>query len=110
MPQIDDGDAWHWAELPEELTEVVDRFTGGPSGGWGSVKVEATIGETTWNTSLFLSDAGTYLLPVKQPVRAFGPQRLSDLRRSFAEHDFHIRKLVVEIAASAALTSRAGNP
>jgi hypothetical protein len=48
---------------------VVDRFTGGPSGGWGSVKVEATIGETTWNTSLFLSDAGTYLLPVKQPVR-----------------------------------------
>lgn len=67
--QADDGDAWHWAELPEELTEVVDRFTGGPSGGWGSVKVEATIGETTWNTSLFLSDAGTYLLPVKQPVR-----------------------------------------
>ena len=67
--QADDGDAWHWAELPEELTEVVDRFTGGPSGGWASVKVEATVGATTWNTSLFLSDGGTYLLPVKQPVR-----------------------------------------
>jgi hypothetical protein len=67
--QAEDNDAWHWAELPEELTEVVDRFTGGPSGGWASVKVEATVGHTTWNTSLFLSDGGTYLMPVKAPVR-----------------------------------------
>ena len=67
--QAEDGDAWHFAELPEELTEVVDRFTGGPSGGWASVKVEATVGVTTWNTSLFLSTDGTYLLPLKRPVR-----------------------------------------
>ena len=67
--QADDGDAWHWAELPEELTEVVDRFSVGPMSGWASRKVAATIGATSWNTSLFLSDDGTYLLPVKQPVR-----------------------------------------
>jgi len=67
--QAEDGDAWHFAELDEELTEVVDRFSGGPSGGWASIKVTAMIGQTTWNTSLFLSTDGTYLLPLKKPVR-----------------------------------------
>jgi hypothetical protein len=67
--QADDGDAWHWVELQEELTEVVERFSAGPRSGWGSRKVSATIGATTWDTSLFLSTDGTYLLPLKQPVR-----------------------------------------
>lgn len=43
---------------------------------------------------------------VKQPVRAFGPQELDDLRASFAEENFNIRKLVVKIAADTAFTSR----
>ena len=41
---------------------------------------------------------------VKQPVRAFGPQTLPDLRRFFAAHDFNFRKLMVEIMATSALT------
>ncbi|HZL87202.1 MAG TPA: DUF1588 domain-containing protein, partial [Pirellulaceae bacterium] len=40
---------------------------------------------------------------VKQPVRAFGSQKLTDLRQSFAQNQFHIRKLAVEIIASSAL-------
>jgi hypothetical protein len=40
---------------------------------------------------------------VKQPVRAFGSQKLGDLRQSFAQNQFHIRKLAVEIIASSAL-------
>jgi len=44
---------------------------------------------------------------VKQPVRAFGYQELLELRRFFAAHDFNIRKLMVEIMATTALTSRA---
>ena len=43
---------------------------------------------------------------VKQPVRAYGPQTLPDLRRFFAAHDFNLRKLMVEIMATSALTSR----
>ncbi|MEJ7639584.1 MAG: DUF1592 domain-containing protein [Singulisphaera sp.] len=43
---------------------------------------------------------------VKQPIRAFGPGRLPDLQKSFAGHDFHIRKLVVEIVAASALAER----
>ena len=41
---------------------------------------------------------------VKQPVRAYGPQTLPDLRRFFAAHDFNLRKLMVEIMATSALT------
>lgn len=67
--QADDGDAWHWVELDEDVSEAVDRFSSGPTGGWASLKVSATIGGTTWGTSLFLSSGGTYLLPLKLAVR-----------------------------------------
>ncbi|HEY3787869.1 MAG TPA: DUF1588 domain-containing protein, partial [Urbifossiella sp.] len=40
---------------------------------------------------------------VKQPVRAYGPQRLDDLRKGFAASGFSIRKLVVEIAVIGSL-------
>ncbi len=43
---------------------------------------------------------------VKQPIRAFGPQELPELRRFFAAHDFNIRKLMVEMIATSALTPR----
>ena len=35
---------------------------------------------------------------------AFGYQELPDLRRFFATHDFNIRKLMVEVMATSALT------
>ena len=43
---------------------------------------------------------------VKQPVCAFGRQTLPDLRRFFTTHDFNLRKLMVEIMATSALTPR----
>jgi hypothetical protein len=43
---------------------------------------------------------------VKQPVRAYGLQRPQELRQTFAAQGFAIRKLVVEIMASSALTPR----
>jgi hypothetical protein len=42
---------------------------------------------------------------VQQPIRAFGPRQLVDLRRSFAEHGFNIRSLLVEIVAVSASSS-----
>lgn len=39
--------------------------------GFGSVRVTATVGSTTWQTSLFRSGPdGDYLLPVKAAVRS----------------------------------------
>ncbi|MBX6311539.1 MAG: DUF1592 domain-containing protein [Isosphaeraceae bacterium] len=47
---------------------------------------------------------------VKQPIRAFGPRTLEDLRESFARHDFNIRQLLEEIMAVSALTPRDMEP
>jgi mono/diheme cytochrome c family protein len=47
---------------------------------------------------------------VKQPVRAYGPKQLADLREFFAEHGFSIRKLAVEIATISALNDRKAQP
>jgi mono/diheme cytochrome c family protein len=47
---------------------------------------------------------------VKQPVRAYGPQTLPNLRRFFAANDFNLRKLMVEIMATSALTAPGVKP
>jgi mono/diheme cytochrome c family protein len=39
---------------------------------------------------------------VKQPIRAYGPKTLPDLTRKFAENDYNMKALVVEIAVTAA--------
>jgi hypothetical protein len=41
-----------------------------PPRGFGSVRVRATVGGTTWTTSVFPdSTRGAYVLPVKKAVR-----------------------------------------
>lgn len=65
---VPDG-TWRFVTLPEELSESI-RFASGPPRGFGSVRVEATIGATTWRTSLFpTAGGGPYVLPVKVAVR-----------------------------------------
>jgi hypothetical protein len=43
---------------------------------------------------------------VKQAVRAYGIHRPEELRKSFSANDFNMRKLVVEIAVTAAMEKR----
>jgi len=45
---------------------------------------------------------------VKQPVRAFGPRKLTDLRRGFTDNRYSIRKLMVAIIAESAFAARDG--
>lgn len=62
--------AWFFVSLPEDVADKIERETHGPRRGFGSVRVEAKIGSTTWNTSIFPDrKRGTYLLPVKKEVR-----------------------------------------
>ncbi len=64
------GDAgWHFVTLPVEVSdEIRDRTP--PRRGFGSVRVEATVGGMTWRTSLFPdSTSGSFVLPMKRPVR-----------------------------------------
>ena len=46
---------------------------------------------------------------VKQPVRAYGTETQTNLKKSFVSGEFSIRKLMVEIIATSALTSSASN-
>jgi hypothetical protein len=65
-------DTWTFVTLPVDASdEIRDRVTAtGPRRGFGSVRVRATIGRTTWTTSVFPDAAsGAYVLPVKRAVR-----------------------------------------
>lgn len=63
------GDAaWFFLLLPPEVGD--DIRSRSERSGFGSVKVTATIGATTWGTSVFPDSAsGSYVLPVKAAVR-----------------------------------------
>lgn len=62
--------AWYFLPISGEVAEVIRAATRGRTGGFGSVKVSATIGATSWQTSIFSSkDIGGYLLPLKAAVR-----------------------------------------
>jgi Domain of unknown function (DUF1905) len=62
-----EGSAWVFLTVPADETDEI-RQRSGPPRGFGSVRVEATIGATTWRTSVFPDKRG-YALPVKKAVR-----------------------------------------
>jgi len=52
------------------LAAITGQWMDGRKGGFGSAKVMATIGETTWPNSVFPDkDSGGWFLPVKKAVR-----------------------------------------
>jgi len=62
--------SWHFISLPPDISDDIAHLTAATRKGFGSVRVTATIGTTTWQTSVFPdAKSGTYLLPVKKPVR-----------------------------------------
>lgn len=70
--------SWHFLSITGDVGEEIKahatlaRLELGLSKrrGFGAVKVQATIGETVWQTSIFPDkDSGGYLLPVKAAVR-----------------------------------------
>ncbi len=61
--------AWHFMSLPVEIYNDIKLLSSGRSG-FGSIRVQATIGSTSWDTSIFPDTTRkTYLLPVKKAVR-----------------------------------------
>ncbi len=61
---------WHFITLPKKQASEIRRSYGGVRHGWGSIRVTAIIGRTTWKTSLFPdSKSNSYVLPVKVDVR-----------------------------------------
>ena len=66
-----DGEgSWHFLSLPHADADDIEATAGDARRGFGSVRVEVTIGSTTWRTSVFPDKKrATYLLPVKRAVR-----------------------------------------
>ena len=60
---------WYFVTVPDEQSAEIKAHAFGSPRGFGSVKVEATIGAVTWRTSVFPLNSGGYLLPVKKEVR-----------------------------------------
>ena len=70
-------DSWFFTSLPPELSADI-REIPRPQRGFGSVRVRARIGTSTWMTSIFPgSDA--YVLPLKKAVRDAESLALGDI-------------------------------
>ena len=62
--------AWHFVSLPEGVADEIEAAYGHRAAGFGSLRVEVTIGKTRWQTSVFPDrKRGTYVLPLKKQVR-----------------------------------------
>lgn len=61
--------AWYFLTIEKELAQRIKKANIHKSKGWGSIRVRATIGNTSWPTSIFPTKKGTFDLPVKAAVR-----------------------------------------
>ena len=60
---------WYFLTVPEEESDEIRAAAICSPRGFGSVKVEATVRDVVWQTSVFPLNGGGYLLPVKAEVR-----------------------------------------
>jgi len=66
--------AWFFVTLPKDISEEIKFLSklenAGKRRGWGAVKVQAKIGGSVWETSIFPdSKSGCYILPIKSSIR-----------------------------------------
>ncbi len=64
-----EGGSWHFITIGEDQSGEIRAHSLLGRGGFRSVKVEATINDVTWRTSVFPLKSGGYILPVKKEVR-----------------------------------------
>ena len=62
-------DAWHFVTLPKDQANEI-KFFAKNRNGFGSLKVNVTVGFCQWKTSIFPdSKSGSFVLPIKKDVR-----------------------------------------
>jgi hypothetical protein len=59
---------WFFISLSEDASDEIAQLPFPPRG-FGSIPVRATIGRSTWTTSIFPGSGGVYVLPVRKAVR-----------------------------------------
>lgn len=60
---------WHFVTIEKETADEIRRFDSLPRRGFGSIKVQVTIGKTIWKTSIFPDKEKSFVLPIKKSVR-----------------------------------------
>jgi hypothetical protein len=61
--------SWHFVTVPEEQSDEIRAHCLMSMRGFKSARVEATVNDVTWRTSVFPQKSGGYILPVKAEVR-----------------------------------------
>lgn len=62
--------AWYFVTLPDDLADALRDLFAPAHRPFGTLAVRATIGATSWRTSLFAdTKRASYLLPLKADVR-----------------------------------------
>ena len=59
---------FYFMSLPEKIAQEIHEQAAQITYGWGMIPVQATIGKTTFGTSMFRKNE-TYVLPIKNLVR-----------------------------------------
>jgi hypothetical protein len=77
--QHDSAGGWHFVTVPLAVAdEIRERAPDGR--GFGSRRVTAVLGGSTWSTSVFPdSDSGSFLLPIKRQVRQVNEVEAGDV-------------------------------
>jgi hypothetical protein len=61
---------WYFVGLPTKLSqEIKESYPAEKKVGWSYIKVKATIGKTSWETTLFPTKEGPLLIAIKKNVR-----------------------------------------
>lgn len=62
--------AWYFVYVKKDLSQKIKDYTRNKKkAGFHFVRIKATLGKTSWNTALFPTKDGPYLLAIKADVR-----------------------------------------
>ena len=62
---------WHFVTVPVTTSKQIKKRHGLAARGWGSLRVNVTLGKSQWKTSVFPDKkANAYVLPLKADIRA----------------------------------------
>jgi hypothetical protein len=92
---------------PIDSTGTIEKRDGTVAAFDGAKGLEALLAESDEVFEAFSSQVFHYM--INQPVRAYGPRALDDLRRGFAEDGYDVRRLIVRVVVTAALPARNGS-
>lgn len=70
---------WTFVDVPADAAAEIREVAGSLAGGFGSLRVDATIGRTWFRTSIFPGSDGVFVLPVKRAVREAEGLRLGQV-------------------------------